>query len=73
MTLYTIAFMFIMSFTVMIGIGAVIFISFDAKPSDNPQSKHTTQRLYQIVRRVNTETIETVDATGSTQQWTRSA
>jgi hypothetical protein len=67
-------FIFIMTFTMMVGIGAVIFISFDAKASANPTSpaKSTTQRLYNIVRRVNTETIETVDASGTVQQWTRS-
>ena len=72
MTLYTIAFLFISLFTVMVGIGAVFFISFDAKPGDNPLPKSTTQNLYRIVRRVNTETIETVDASGSVQTWTRS-
>ena len=75
MTAYALGFIFIMSFTVMVGIGALIFISFDAKASANPQAtaKTTTQRLYNIVRRVNTETIETVDASGTVQQWTRSA
>jgi hypothetical protein len=75
MTAYAMGFIFIMSFTVMVGIGAVIFISFDAKGSANPKAvaKTTTQRLYNIVRRVNTETIETVDASGAVQQWTRSA
>ena len=75
MTAYAMGFIFIMSFTIMVGIGAVIFISFDAKASANPttRAKSTTQRLYNIVRRVNTETIETVDTNGTVQQWTRSA
>jgi hypothetical protein len=73
MTAYAMGFIFVMSFTVMVGIGAVIFISFDAKASANPKApaKTTTQRLYNIVRRINTETIETVDTTGTVQQWTR--
>ena len=67
MTAYAMGFFLVMSFTVMVGIGAVIFISFDAKPSANPKApaKTTTQRLYNIVRRINTETIETVDAAGT--------
>lgn len=75
MTAYAMGFIFIMSFTAMVGIGAVIFISFDAKASANPQSstKTSTQHLYNIVRRINTETIETVDTAGTIQQWTRSA
>ena len=75
MTVYAMGFIFVMSFTVMIGIAAVVFISFDAKASANPKApaKTTTQRLYNIVRRINTETIETVDSTGTIQQWTRSS
>ena len=74
MSAYAMGFIFVMSFTVMIGIGAIIFISFDAKASANPKTpvKSTTQRLYNIVRRINTETIETVDSAGTVQQWTRS-
>jgi hypothetical protein len=35
-------------------------------------SQPTTPDLFNIVRRVNTRTIETVDASGIVQQWTRS-
>jgi hypothetical protein len=73
MSAYAMGFTFIMLFTMLVGVAAVIFISFDAKASKNPQMPTTTQNRYSIVRRINTETIETVDATGSIQQWTRSA
>lgn len=72
MTIFTIGFIFIMIFTIAVGIAAMIFLSFDADSSENFTSKPVTQSLYDIVRRVNTETIETVDASGSVQQWTRS-
>lgn len=73
MTIFTIGFIFIMIFTVAIGIAAMVFLSFDADSSEktNFSSKPITHSLYDIVRRVNTETIETVDSSGSIQQWTR--
>ncbi|GAB5491123.1 MAG: hypothetical protein Phog2KO_13380 [Phototrophicaceae bacterium] len=70
MTLFAIGFVFIMIFTVLVGIGAVIFISFDASPSERP-SKVSQDDLYNIVRQVNTNTIETVDMAGSIQTWVR--
>jgi len=74
MTLFSIGFIFIMIFTVVVGVSAMIFLSFDAESSSSKAivAKKTTQKLFDIVRRVNTETIETVDSTGSVQQWTRS-
>ena len=65
---FIIGFTFTTLFIVGVGIAALVFISFDDDSSDNP----TTKRLYEIVRRINTETIETVDVAGKTQQWTRS-
>lgn len=74
MSAFIIGFIFVMLFMLLLGVGAVLFISFDATASKNPvtPAKTATQRLYNIVRRVNTETIETVDAAGSVQRWTRS-
>ena len=74
MTLFTIGFIFIMIFTILVGVAAMFFLSFDAEASSNKAiaARKTTQKLFDIVRRVNTETIETVDASGSVQQWTRS-
>lgn len=74
MTLFSIGFIFIMFFTILVGVAAMIFLSFDAESSPNKAivAKKTTQKLFDIVRRVNTETIETVDSSGSVQQWTRS-
>lgn len=69
MTVFAMGFVFIMIFTVLVGIGAVIFISFDAKTSKNPQT--LPDEIYNIVRRVNTNTIETVDESGSIQTWIR--
>ena len=75
MTVFAMGFVFIMVFTLLVGIGAAVFISFDADGSQNPVStaKATTGRLYDIVRRVNTNTIETVDTAGMVQRWERSA
>ncbi|MEM9951869.1 MAG: hypothetical protein AAF846_09730 [Chloroflexota bacterium] len=75
MTVFAMGFIFIMIFTLLIGIGAVIFLSFDATASENlPKTVHkTTQQLYAVVRQVNTNTIETVDGQGTIQRWERSA
>lgn len=74
MTIFAIGFIFIMVFTLLLGIGAAIFVSFDADGSQNPVSTvtSTTGHLYDIVRRVNTNTIETVDTAGMVQRWERS-
>lgn len=71
MTVFATGFLFIMIFTVLVGIGAAFFLSFDAEVSKNPSAKNTTTRLFQAVRRVNTSTIETIDKAGAVQQWTR--
>lgn len=74
MTVFAMGFIFIMGFTLLIGIAAVIFISFDTDASQNPSNAiHTTTgHLYDIVRHVNTNTIETVDTAGLVQRWERS-
>ena len=70
MTTFAIGFVFIMIFTVLVGLGAVIFISFDASPSERP-SNVSQNDPYNIVRQVNTNTIETVDMAGGVQTWVR--
>lgn len=66
---YIIGFLVIVSFTVLVGAGALITISFEGK---HPASKApVTGHLSAIVRRINTDTIETVDSAGNAQQWTR--
>lgn len=74
MTVFAIGFLFIMIFTVLVGIGAVVFISFDAEASQNPHAQPAlSDELYNIVRQVNTNTIETVDTSGIVHTWIRSA
>jgi len=70
MSVFTAAFMFFIVFCVLLGAAALFFLSFDAEGSENPVAAiTTTQRLFQVVRRVNTDTIETVDASGNVRQW----
>lgn len=69
MTLFAVGFLFISLFTVFVGIAAVIFVSFDAIPSDNPRSIAKITGSFPVVRRINTHTIETVDTAGLVQQW----
>lgn len=73
MTVFAMGFIFIMIFTVLVGIGAVVFISFDAEASKNPSNTPPilSDELYDIVRQVNTNTIETVDTSGIVQTWVR--
>lgn len=75
MTVFAMGFVFIMIFTVLVGIGAVVFISFDAEASQNPSNSHQAlpDELYDIVRQVNTNTIETVDTSGIVQTWVRTS
>ena len=73
MTIFAMGFLFIMIFTVLIGVGAMFFLSFDSEPSKQPTAKkNVTTRLFEAVRRVNTSTIETVDKSGNVQEWKRS-
>lgn len=70
MTVFTAAFVFFILFSVGLGAAALFFLSFDAQESDTPEpATRGTQRLFQVVRRVNTDTIETVDASGTIRQW----
>lgn len=70
MSVFTAAFLFFIIFCVLLGVAALFFLSFDAEASENPGAAvTTTQRLFAAVRRVNTDTIETVDASGNVRQW----
>ncbi len=70
MSAFTAAFLFFVIFCGLIGAAALYFLSFDAEGSENPSAAvTTTQRLFQVVRRVNTNIIETVDASGNVRQW----
>ena len=68
MTIFTLGFVFISLFTVAIGAVAIFFLSFDAEPSANPVTPATTG-LFNVVRQLNTQTIETVDSNGNVQHW----
>ena len=72
MTIFAMGFLFIMDFTVLVGVGAMVFLSFDSEPSkaNTVSKKLATTRLFEAVRRVNTSTIETVDKAGTVQHWT---
>jgi uncharacterized membrane protein len=74
MTIFAMGFLFIMVFTLLVGVGAMVFISFDSAPSSNQAlaKKNATTRLFEAVRRINTTTIQTVDKAGAVQEWTRS-
>jgi len=67
MTTFALGFLFISLFTIALGIAALVFTSFDALPSSPP---HPPQ-LFDIIRRINTNTIETVDLRGSSTRWQR--
>jgi len=70
MSAFTAALLFFLIFCGLIGAAALFFLSFDAEASEIPNAAaRTTQRLFQVVRRVNTDTIETVDAAGNVRQW----
>lgn len=68
MTMFALGFLFISLFTLFVGIAAMVFVGFDAQPSENPRLAKSTG-TYPIVRRINTEIIETVDKRGVVQQW----
>lgn len=72
MTIFAMGFIFIMLFTACIGIGAVIFISVDTITQDTAlDSMDDSLQLYDVVRQINTNTIETVNPQGIIQQWQR--
>ncbi|MCB9458138.1 MAG: hypothetical protein H6670_00710 [Anaerolineaceae bacterium] len=64
---YVIGFLCFVVFVVIVAVLALIFISFDAEPS----AKKAITQHFPAVRRVNTTTIETVDQSGTVQQWQR--
>lgn len=68
---FTIGFLFIFVFVILIGVAALIFLSFDAPPSAN--ATRPSPATFPVVRRVNTQTLETVNREGVVQRWQRSA
>lgn len=65
---YIIGFLAISGLSIMIGIMAIIFLSFDAKAETQD-----TRIRYTQIRRVNTNMIETVNISGEKEVWQRSA
>lgn len=72
MSIFAMGFLFIMIFTMLVGVGAMVFLSFDGETAKQSAGKQTTTRLFEVVRRINTTTIETIDKSGTVQEWTRS-
>lgn len=71
MSAFTVGFVFMLLFTLLTGIGAVMIISFDAPRSDKPASDKLT--AYRSVRHIQTDIIETVDEQGDIQRWHKAA
>ena len=65
---YIIGFMAISSISLLVSVMAIIFLSFDGET--NPQDNRIH---YRNVRQVTTNTIETVNFSGETEVWQRSA
>jgi len=65
---YIIGFIAISSLSILVGLMAIVFLSFDgdSKPQDH-------RIRYKNVRQVTTNTIETVNFAGETEVWQRSA
>ena len=64
MDAYAIGFVGVILFMLMIGIGALVFASMEGT-EEKPDP-------YSSVRRIDTNTIETVNTGGETQRWQRS-
>lgn len=72
MTIFAMGFVFISLFTALLGFGMVLFLSFDVDRTEIHGDPTDTQTMHAIIRRLNTNTIETIDADGIQQRWTRS-
>lgn len=72
MTPYVLGLALTTLFTVGVGIVALICLSWEGDPPASVSPTTTSDLLYPVVRRVNTDTIETVDDSGQVQRWTRS-
>ncbi len=66
---YIIGFIAISGITILIGVMAIIFISFEGNTSE----EHDHRIQYRNIRHVTTNTIETVNLAGETEIWQRSA
>lgn len=74
MTTFAMGFVFLMIFTGCVGVGAVIFLYYDAEPSTEilTTSEKLSTNVFAVVRHVNTQTIETVNKDGLVQTWVQS-
>ncbi|MAU10103.1 MAG: hypothetical protein CL607_09800 [Anaerolineaceae bacterium] len=68
---YIIGFLCFVAFVVLVGVLALIFISFDGPSDAKPGPIQRITGHFPAVRRINTTTIETVDQSGTVQQWQR--
>lgn len=66
---YIIGFMAISGITVLIGVMAIIFLSFEGSTSE----EHAHRIEYRNIRHITTNTIETVNLAGEKEVWQRSA
>lgn len=66
---FTIGFLFILVFVILVGVAALVFLSFDAPPSAN--AARPSPPTFPVVRRVNTQTLETINREGVVQRWQR--
>jgi len=67
MDAYVIGFIAISAISLLIGVMAIIFLSFDGEQKTDGRIRYTH------VRHLNTNTIETVNLSGETEVWERSA
>jgi len=66
---YIIGFMAISGMTILIGVMAIVFLSFEGTNDDD--ADHRIR--YTQIRQLTTNTIETVNVNGETEVWNRSA
>jgi len=73
MTTFAMGFLFITAFTMLLGFGTAIFLSLDIDRSELLASDESRTGHINIVRHLDTCTIETVDNDGEHHIWTRAS
>ncbi|MEL6526129.1 MAG: hypothetical protein AAFQ07_10515 [Chloroflexota bacterium] len=73
MTTFAMGFLFITAFTMLLGFGTAIFLSLDVDRSDTLPSDTSKTGRINIVRHLDTCTIETVDNDGEHHIWKRAS
>lgn len=63
---YVLGFIAISGLTLLVGLAAIVFLSFDGG-----QTEHDRRIRYRTIRHLNTNTIETVNLAGETETWHR--